>query len=96
MDDRELVDVWQSEFESIGELESFNFSKDDFGRYTSSRTDGRWQGFLVAKRSMPTIELPTPEDMYDLGGTWLGRFWADGFVHNAITAAGYSYRVKNE
>lgn len=92
MDDKELVEVWQCEFESMDDLESFIFDKDDFGRYTSSRTDGRWQGFLIAKRSQKVIELPLLIDIYteDIAG----NFYHEDAIHAAITAAGYQFKVK--
>jgi len=47
-----------------------------------------WDGFVAAKRSMPPIELPYPEPSSQ-------RFcYPDSWVHTAITAAGYSYRLK--
>jgi hypothetical protein len=95
--DKELVEVWQSEFESIGELESFNFSKDDFGRYTSSRTDGRWQGFLLAKRTQPSVVLPKPdtvETSFNYGDFVTSRNVYDSDeVHAALTAAGIKYTI---
>lgn len=81
--DKKLVEVWQSEFESLDELESFNFSKDDFGRYTSSLTDGRWQGFLLAKRSQPSVVLPKRIYSYPMH--------ARKEIQDSITAAGIKY-----
>jgi hypothetical protein len=53
-------------------------------------------GFMAAKRNMPVIELPKPEDMYDKGDQWMGRFFADGYIHNALTGAGIKYTIKGE
>lgn len=87
-EDKELVEVWQSEFESIGDLESFNFSKDDFGRYTSSLTDGRWQGFILAKRLQPIVVLPKPLICYHTNGQV-----DEVYSIEQLTAAGIKYTI---
>lgn len=85
--DQQQIEAWISDFWELVESSPDSIKNSEYNQI-------RLEGFLIAKRSMQPIELPTPEDMYDPGGTWLGRFWADGYVHNSITAAGYSYRVK--
>lgn len=85
------IAVWQSEFELIDELESFNFSKDDFGRYTSSLTDGRFQGFLLAKRSQPSVVLPKPEVCF--GKKPFAYVLLDSLCDN-LTAAGIKYTIE--
>lgn len=93
MDDKELVEVWQSEFESLDELRSFIFDKDDFGRYTSSRTDGRWQGFLLAKRTQPSVVLPKGFLMDDPDGMGRGRYLMVESVERSINRAGIKYTI---
>lgn len=82
MNTKEPIEQWRKEFEGLTR------------GYRPSARATSWWGFLLAKRNMKVIELPEPEDMYDQGGYWLGRFFADGYIHNAITEAGYQYEVK--
>ena len=46
-----------------------------------------WHSFLMAKRTQPVIELPTPFN------DSISGYECDE-LHNAITAAGYQYKVK--
>lgn len=56
MDDKELVEVWQSEFEKL--MHNANLSKHPEGDYVRDPIDAMWRGFLMAKRSQPAITVP--------------------------------------
>lgn len=91
MKEAEQIEVLRKQFES--EFDDVS-QKYDSGIYRNAHRESMWQGFLMAKRSQPVIELPEPEDMYDKGDMWLGRFIADGYVYNAIIAAGCKCKFK--
>lgn len=93
------IEVWQSEFESIYADHGMTFAifnkKPGGLGYLDFHTDCLWTGFLIAKRSMQPIELPSYDthcfDEVDLKDLWSHSRES---IINAITAAGYSYRVK--
>ena len=95
----EQIEAWRSDFEQWFDTHTNNnhgiaYYVGSGDKYCFTDIELAWQSFLHGKRSQQVIELPQPEDMYDKGDMWLGRFFADGYVHNAITAAGYKYKVK--
>ena len=53
-------------------------------------SNGSYDGWMTAKRSMKPIELPRS----NWNPVLMGHFYSHGEVVKAITAAGYSYRVK--
>lgn len=70
MDDKELVEVWRAEFEKIYS-NGVNVDRYNEGDYVRDSTEYLWQGFLMAKRNMPVVELPKGELMDDPDG--MGR-----------------------
>ncbi len=84
------VEGWKKEFESLCEF-NLNPAEPEYGDkgvYAQPWGNDMLKGFLMAKRSLPPIELPYP----DHGDGF--RYWAESEVDDAITAAGYSYKVK--
>lgn len=79
MGDKELVDVWRKEFESL---------HNNLASYKESEKDAMWRGFLMAKRSQPSVVLPKVEktDNTDVA------FYAVK-VFDSLTAAGIKYTV---
>lgn len=82
----EQIKVWREEFES-------HFDDKLFARRASracinDHRNSMFHGFVLAKRSMPAIELP--EFFDDPDGCQL----FSGSVTSAITAAGYKYKIK--
>lgn len=89
MTEQEQIEVWRKDFsKAIGH----NYTVRSDGRYVDVQIDNVWQGFLMAKRSMPVIELPD-NSKEDIGG--FDCFDKDT-VFKAITAAGYQYKIKGE
>lgn len=92
MSDDKQVEAWKKEFESLCE---FNLTPaepeyGDKGVYAQPWGNDTLKGFLMAKRSMKPIELPRT----NWNPVLMGHFYSHGEVVKAITAAGYSYRVK--
>lgn len=74
MTEEQQIEIWRKEyFKLTGEM---------------SGHSAKWAGFLLAKRSMPVIELP--EFFDDPDGCQL----FSGSVTGAIEAAGYKYKIK--
>lgn len=84
------IEVWKSEFEIAAADEIFNFHKDDNGDYTSQRTSSRFDGFVMARRSQPSVVLPKPEVCF--GKTPFAYVLLDSLCDN-LTAAGIKYTV---
>ena len=87
------VEVWRKEFES-GKSESAtqrDYREPDL--YWNDPVQHQWEGFCIAKRSMQPIELPKPYIDYDEDDNAC-KYWTKKQINDAITAAGYSYRVK--
>ena len=84
MSEDKQVEAWRAEFESLNGAQA----KFPNGEYCYPVDQYRWQGFLMAKRSMKPIELPKKCESLVFQST----FNADD-IELAITAAGYSYRV---
>ena len=53
-------EVWRKEFES--NFSGAPMAKDELGNYKNSHRNSMWAGFLIAKLSMPPIELPKPTE----------------------------------
>ena len=89
MSNDKQAEAWRDEFaKAIGH----NYTVRSDGRYVDVQIDNVWQGFLMAKRSMQPIELPDSDDYFDKFETNIYGY--ESAVHEAITAAGYSYRVR--
>lgn len=57
MDDKELVEVWRKEFIDLSRLGSVAAIY-EMDRFLNREVELRWQGFLLAKRSQPSVVLP--------------------------------------
>lgn len=91
---QEIIEKWRKEFEEFGlyheaflsRAEIKNESPDYYNPpYENRIVDAAWAGFLLAKSRMPVIELDK-----DYGN---GKMEAS-LVTQAITNAGYPYRIK--
>lgn len=93
MTDAEQIEVWRKQFES--EFDDVS-QKYDSGIYRNSHRESMWQGFLMAKRSQPVIELPKPTaiDFGTLNSINSIDCLSIYSIGEAITAAGYKYKVK--
>ena len=86
------VEVWRNQFlcwfnVSHG-FKGFHHMEGD--SFRSREVEIAWRSWVEAKRSMPPIELPRS----NWNPVLMGHFYSHGEVVKAITAAGYSYRVK--
>jgi len=80
------IEKWQEEFESmIGEenikrngapfnVVGFSHLSPKEGSYRLPSIESMWQGFLMAKRNMPVIELPKPELCFTSSPSGHGAF----------------------
>lgn len=97
MDDKQLVEVWRAEFHKIMSRDR-PFNSIEFlprtTTYADEETFNLWFGFLMAKRSQPSVELPKGHLMDDPDGMGRGRYLMIESVERAITRAGYNYEVK--
>ena len=85
------LEVWRAEFcESQRTRMDTSFFD---GRFLDGRVEILFLGFCIAKRSMQPIELPKPYIDYDEDDNAC-KYWTKKQINDAITAAGYSYRVK--
>lgn len=95
MDDKELVEVWRKEFEKIYS-NGVNVDRHNEGDYVRDSTEYLWQGFLMAKRSQPVIELTKKPKL-----TGIDSDYSKGILEGfnicrvvdvlSITAAGIKY-----
>ncbi len=88
--DQRQVEAWRIEFEKkMAETYSHRSLEKENGHYTDREVFYWFLGFCLAKRHQPVIELPEENPMI---------FQVTGYekydLHDAITAAGYSYKVK--
>ena len=81
------VEVWRKQFQSL--FDDKIFARGVSGGYINDHRNSMWHGFCLAKRSMQPIELPE----WFCDGIGEPAYEVDD-MHEAITAAGYSYRVK--
>ena len=93
MDDKELVEVWRKEFEKIYS-NGVNVDRHNEGDYVRDSTEYLWQGFLMAKRSQPSVVLPKPEWFYHADNTMCETcsYSADE-INERLTAAGIKYTI---
>lgn len=94
MTDAEQIEAWRKEFESNLRSKWQYQKKIVNGKYSSQTLENMWQGFLMAKRSQPVIELPRPRDLYSQDYVYEGQYNFDHEIHEAIAKAGYKYEVK--
>ena len=80
------VEAWMKEFWDIVEKSPDSIKNSEYNQI-------RLEGFLMAKRSMQPIELPKPYIDYDEDDNAC-KYWTKKQINDAITAAGYSYKVK--
>ena len=89
------VEIWRKEFESSLSAQAIQRDAKNPDRYWNDPVQYHWKGFLMAKRNQPVIELPDPFKINngDDNDETQMHFCADE-VEQAITAAGYQYKVK--
>lgn len=91
------IEAWQAEFESLyidhGMTAAIFHKKTSGLGYLDFHTDCLWTGFLMSRRSMQPIELPK-EDFLVVQGGQVDAIYFCNQIKEAITASGYSYRVK--
>lgn len=94
MTDAEQIEAWRSEFIEYYRTKRCTAFHD--GRFLDDRTEILYHGWLAAKRSQPVIELPETDcHCYDDdNGVNVWSYMPDT-VFNAITVAGYKYKVKS-
>ena len=83
------LEIWRAEFCEHYRTKRCTSFHD--GRFLDDRTEILYHGWLAAKRSMQPIELPDSDDYFDKFETNIYGY--ESAVEDAITAAGYSYRV---
>lgn len=83
------IEKWREDFEEIV-FQSRNglhinrrslFRKSQDGIYCSSEIENKWDGYLMARRSQPVVELPSDSDVIFISGSA-----ADGFDWNSLEA----------
>lgn len=99
MTEEQQIEAWRKEFEAaIKMTDRYHHALESTksmiliaygGRYRNTDTETLWQGFLLARRSMPVIELP---EFFDAVIDGCQLF--SGSVTAAIEAAGYKYKIK--
>jgi len=86
---QEPIEQWRAEFKALID-DNTDIPKSYRNNYWINIIEDRWQGFLMAKRSQKTIELPEQNPMiFSLRG------YEANDLHDAITAAGYQFKVKD-
>jgi hypothetical protein len=95
----ENIEQWMNEFIAIlidKDCTNFSFSKKDNGRgFRDANLDTMWTGFLMAKRSMPVVELPGPYIDYDEDDATI-KYWTARQLYPALKQSGIQYKVKGE
>lgn len=94
--DKELVEVWRSEFETWYDAHTkFNwgvayyFGSD--GKYCFADVDLAWQSFLSAKRTQPSVVLPKAEWKDAKGHSYqVMKSWE---VMKSLATAGIKYTI---
>lgn len=84
MGDKELVEVWRAEFESLAG-EGDNLRKLENGQYIDDSTFNEFYGFCKAKRSQPSVVLPKRIYSYPIH--------ARKEIQDSLTAAGIKYTI---
>lgn len=85
MEDK-LIEVWRKEFESL---------HNNLASYKESEKDAMWRGFLMAKRSQPSVVLPEIQICRDSKDEAIRHLDFEDMVYN-LTAAGIPYTIKGE
>lgn len=95
MEDKELIEKWREEYIELrknnGAIDVVMSFAQENGEFKNKITQIGFNGFLLAKRNMPVVELPEKDhyylddDVYD----------ADE-VYGAINRAGIPYKVNGE
>lgn len=87
MDDKELVEVWQKQFEDWYRSIYMNSPVErDSDSYVHAHISSQWNAWIAAKRSQPSVVLPDSDDyVYKCG--------YESSVHDALTAAGIKYTI---
>jgi thiamine pyrophosphokinase len=93
MTEQEQIEKWREEFISINRTKRdtsfFN------GRFLDDRTEILFHGFLMAKRNMPVVELPSPFYIaIKSGGEYL--FFGKEDTLFQLTSKGIKYTIKGE
>lgn len=95
--DQQQVEVWRKEHKDLLLATNnwclANFQEAD-GSYYDWHLQASWEGFLMAKRSMPPIELPQEDFLVGSAGQVDAIYFCNQ-IKDSITEAGYSYKVKN-
>lgn len=91
----EPIEKWRNEFESYSD-EKF-ISKFPSGTYQWQFMDDRWNGFTMAKRSQPVVELPNASQIFfDTKLQEKGFVSAIEYVCEILEESGINYRIKGE
>jgi len=91
-----LIEVWRKEFENImREIYPHRSLETSDGKMAYEDRDVFYwfTGFLMAKRSMPVIELP--DIYYEAGEDMAGSYFVED-IHAALESSGIQYRVKEK
>jgi hypothetical protein len=89
-EDKELVEVWRKQFES----EYGAHARYPSGHYVSVGDRMAWEGFLIAKRSQPSVVLPKPISINDASVSSKQRITHNDLlvkIAERLTAAGIKY-----
>jgi hypothetical protein len=82
------IEEWRKEFE---QLTGATRHPTD-GGYYSNELEAMWEGFMIAKRAQPVIELPRGHLMTDPDGMGSGRYLMIETVERALQRAGVNYK----
>lgn len=96
MEDKELVEVWRSQFES--QFDDNLLRRHESGAYINNHRQSLWIGFCMAKRSQPSVVLPSSKSFPSIGHP-MDKLGVHGYelalsdVKSALTAAGIKYTI---
>ena len=82
------IEAWRKEFEKL--TGATRHPTD--GGYYSNELEAMGEGFMIAKRSQPVIELPRGHLMTDFDGMRSGRYLMIESVERALSRAGVNYK----
>lgn len=80
------IEVWRAEFWGLVEKSPDSIRNSEYNMI-------RLEGYLMSKRSLPPIELPHENFLAGSHGQVDAIYFCNQ-IKEAITSAGYSYRVK--
>ena len=83
MDDKELFEVWRSQFES--QFDDNLLRRHESGAYINNHRQSLWIGFCMAKRSQPSVVLTKRIYSYPMH--------ARKEIQDSLTAAGIKYTI---